>query len=77
MTNVTPGPWDAWEPPREQDHEARHANALDAAIQIVEADPDDSAALKGVCWLACRSPFKDVRAKALEAIRKAGDRQAE
>ncbi len=80
MTNVTTGPWPAGNTPAprgEQDHAARHADALDAAIQIVEADPDDMAAVKGVCWFACRSPFKAVRAKALEAIRVAGDRYAE
>ncbi len=78
MTNVTDGPWD-WETPapREQDREARHAGILDDAIGKVEADPDDIRALKDVCFFACRSQFKTIRERAIEAIRVAGDRHAE
>ena len=76
MTNVTAGPWDS-PTPREQDHEANHADLLDSIISKVEADPDDVRALKDISWFACRSRYKSIREKALEALRVAGDRHAE
>jgi hypothetical protein len=70
--SIVTGPWDT-PTPREQDHEACHVDALNFAIGKVEADPDDIRALKDVCYCACRSPFKAVRERALEAIRVAGE----
>ena len=77
MTGSAAGPWHAWESlaPREKQRETNHADTLAPAIQIVEADPNDISALKDVCLFACRSSFKIVRERALEAIRVAGDRQ--
>ena len=73
MARVVPGPWDS-PTPREEQHERRHADTLDFIIAKIEADPDATRALKDVAWFACRSPFKAVRKKALEALRVAGDR---
>ncbi len=73
MSEVIPGPWDS-PSPREQEDEARLADALDFVIAKVEADPNDIRASKDVCWFAFRPPFKSIREKALEAIRVAGDR---
>ena len=75
MSEVIPGPWE-WDgpTPREQEDEARLADALDFVIGKLEADPNDIRASKDVCWFAFRSPFKSIREKAIEAIRVAGDR---
>ena len=59
--------------PREREHEARHANALDFAIGKLEADPDDTSACIAICWFVCRTPFDSVRERAIEAIRAAGE----
>ena len=77
--SIVDGPWPDWDSPtpREQENEARHADALDFVISKVEADPDDVRALKDISWFACRSRYKSIREKALEALRVAGDRHAE
>ena len=54
---IVDGPWDS-PTPRERDHEAHLADALDFVISKVEADPDDVRALKDISWFACRSRYK-------------------